>query len=177
MTVMKKDSQYKLDIIPGVILALFSIGYLAHIPGIRVFRSLGATPLTNRFVPYLWGGTLLFLSLWITIRGMLRYRRFKARGTGEGGGSILSALADKREVIVSFVALTLYVAFLNRLGFTIATAVYVFAQIVILTPAERWYKNLLPAAATGVAAGFLLFYIFRVVLNVLLPVGLYGPGL
>lgn len=172
---MNKDSQYKLDIIPGVVLALFSIWYMAQIPGIRVFKSLGATPLTNHFVPYLWGGSLLFLSLWIIVRGVFKYRRFKARG-GEGD-SIPFARSGKREVVASFIILGLYVAFMNCLGFTVSTIVYVFTQILILTPPDRWQKNIVPAAATGIVAGSLLFYIFRVVLNVLLPVGLYGPGL
>ncbi|MBR1671435.1 MAG: tripartite tricarboxylate transporter TctB family protein [Fretibacterium sp.] len=174
---MKKDSQYKLDIIPGVILAAFSIWYMAQVPGIRVFKSLGATPLTNHFIPYLWGSALLLLSAWLIVRGILKYRRFKARGGVSEGASLWAALADKREVIGSFIALALYVAFMDSVGFTIATIVYVFAQILILTPTARWGKNVLPAAATAVVAGFLLFYLFRVVLNVLLPVGLYGPGL
>lgn len=49
-----KNKQYKLDIIPGIVIALFSIGYMAMIPSIKTFTGLGATPLTNHFVPYLW---------------------------------------------------------------------------------------------------------------------------
>lgn len=47
-----KNKQYKLDIIPGIVIALFSIGYMAMIPSIKKFTGLGATPLTNHFVPY-----------------------------------------------------------------------------------------------------------------------------
>ena len=54
-----KNKQYKLDIIPGIVLALFSIGYLALIPQIQTFTGMGATPLTNHFIPTLWGGFLL----------------------------------------------------------------------------------------------------------------------
>ena len=60
-----KNKQYKLDIIPGIVIALFSIGYMAMIPSIKKFTGLGATPLTNHFVPYLWGGALLVLGLWL----------------------------------------------------------------------------------------------------------------
>lgn len=172
-----KDRNYRIDIIPGLILALFSVFYMCQIPYIRVFKGLGSTPLNNHFVPWLWGGSLLFLSLWITVRGVLKYRRFKAQNEGAEGSSPPAALADKREVVASFIALALYVAFMNDLGFTLSTALYVFVQILILTPMERWQKNILPALVTGVVAGVLLFYIFRVVLNVLLPIGLYGPGL
>ena len=60
-----QNKHYKMDIIPGIVIALFSIGYLALIPSIQTFTGLGSTPLTNHFVPYLWGGSLLVLSLWI----------------------------------------------------------------------------------------------------------------
>lgn len=46
-----KNKQYKLDIIPGIVIALFSIGYMAMIPSIKTFTGLGATPLTNHFFP------------------------------------------------------------------------------------------------------------------------------
>ena len=40
-----KNKQYKLDIIPGIVIALFSIGYMAMIPSIKTFTGLGATPM------------------------------------------------------------------------------------------------------------------------------------
>ena len=55
-----KNKQYKLDIIPGIVLAVFSIAYLSMIPSIQTFTGLGSTPLTNHFIPYLWGGVVLF---------------------------------------------------------------------------------------------------------------------
>ena len=170
---MKDRNNYKLDIVPGVVLAAFSIFYMCQISGIRVFKGLGSTPLNNHFVPWLWSGALLFLSLWLIVRGVLKYRRFGAKE----GGSLWAALMDKREVIASFIALGLYVAFMNSLGFVIATTAYVFVQILLLTPVERWGRNVVPAVVTAVVAGCLLFYIFRSTLNVLLPVGLFGFGL
>ena len=44
-----KNKQYKLDIIPGIVIALFSVGYMALIPSIKTFTGLGATPLTNHW--------------------------------------------------------------------------------------------------------------------------------
>lgn len=82
-----KNKQYKLDIIPGIVIALFSIGYMAMIPSIKTFTGLGATPLTNHFVPYLWGGALLVLGLWITARGSA-----SARSTWRKAGPSLRLL-------------------------------------------------------------------------------------
>ncbi|MBQ6775957.1 MAG: tripartite tricarboxylate transporter TctB family protein [Synergistaceae bacterium] len=174
---MKKRDNYKLDIVPGVVLALFALFYMSQIPGIKVFKGLGSTPLNNHFIPWLWGGALLTLSLWLIVRGILKYRRVKAEGKLSNEGSLLKSLSDEREVILSFIALIIYVAFMESVGFIIMTCVYVFAQILILTPTEKWAKNIIPALITAVITGCLLFYIFRSVLNVLLPVGMFGFGL
>lgn len=167
-----KNKQYKLDIIPGIVIAVFSIAYLAMVPGIQTFTGLGSTPLTNHFIPYLWGGVLLVLGLWITARGFRKRKKYLAEGGKIEKTSIKNALMEKREVVASFVALTLYVALMGPIGFAITTIVYVFVQILILTPREKWKKTYLPAGITAVVAGVLLFYIFRYVLNVLLPVGI-----
>lgn len=167
-----KNKQYKLDIIPGIVIALFSIAYLAMVPGIATFTGLGSTPLTNHFVPYLWGGALLVLSLWIIVRGLRKRKKYLAEGGKIEKTSIKDALIEKREVVASFIALTLYVALMGPVGFVITTIVYVFAQILILTPREKWKKSYVPAAITAVVTGILLFYIFRYLLNVLLPVGI-----
>ena len=80
-----KNSKYRLDIIPGTVIFIFSIWYLLNIPGIPTFTGLGATPLTNHFVPYLWGGAMLVLSLWLIVRGMKKRKAYKAEG-GEVNG-------------------------------------------------------------------------------------------
>lgn len=167
-----KNKLYKLDIIPGLVIALFALGYLLKIPGIPTFTGMGATPLTNHFVPYLWGGALLFLGLWIFIRGLRRRKRYLAEGGVIQKTDLKKAVSDKREVIASFVALALYVGLMDFLGFVITTIVYVFVQILILTPRENWKKNYIPAGIVAVVAGILLFYVFKYMLNVLLPVGL-----
>lgn len=167
-----KNKQYKLDIIPGIVLAVFSIAYLSMIPGIQTFTGLGATPLTNHFVPYLWGGVLLVLSLWIIARGFRKRKKYLAEGGKIEKTSLKAGLMEKREVVASFIALGLYVGLMGVVGFAITTILYVFVQILILTPREKWKKNYIPAAITAVIAGVVLFYIFRYMLNVLLPVGI-----
>lgn len=167
-----KNKQYKLDIIPGIVLALFSIAYLAMIPGIQTFTGLGATPLTNHFVPYLWGGVLLVLSLWIIARGFRKRKKYLAEGGKVEKASLKASLVERREVVASFIALTLYVGLMGPIGFVITTILYVFTQILILTPREKWKKNYVPAAITAVITGTVLFYIFKYLLNVLLPVGI-----
>ena len=167
-----KNKQYKLDIIPGIVLALFSIGYLALIPQIQTFTGMGATPLTNHFIPTLWGGFLLALGLWIIARGFRKRKKFLEEGGKIENTSLKDAIMERREVIVSFIALTLYVVLMGPVGFAPMTILYVFAQILILTPREQWKKNIVPALITAVITGCVLFYIFRYMLNVLLPIGI-----
>ncbi len=167
-----KNSNYKMDIIPGTVILIFSLWYLSGIHKIPMFTGLGASPLTNHFVPYLWGGALLFLSALLTLRGLNKYRLYRAAGGDAQKGSFAAALFEKREVVASFIALALYVGLMGLCGFVPTTILYVFAQILILTPAERRQKNVIPAAITAIITGCLLFYIFRYVLNVLLPIGI-----
>lgn len=167
-----RNEKYKQDIIPGVILALFSIAYLCLVPTITEFKGLGSTPLTNRFIPYLWGSALLILSLWVLVRGLLKRKRFLAEGGQIKKSSLKSVLMEYREVVASFVVLAIYVAIMKVVGFAISTTLYVFFQIQILTPKEKWKKARIPAVITAVLTGGLLFYIFRYLLNVLLPVGI-----
>ena len=41
---MKKNSKYMMDIVPGVVIAVFSLLYLSQVPGIQAFEGLGSTP-------------------------------------------------------------------------------------------------------------------------------------
>lgn len=167
-----KNSKYKQDIVPGIVLAVFALLYMANIPQIKVFEGLGSTPINNHFVPWLWSGAILVLSVWIIIRGLKKRKKFIAEGGKPEKFDLKASLDKYREVIGSFVCLTIYVALLDTVGFVIMTAVYLFAQILILTPRENWKKNYVPAAITGVVCGVVLYIIFREMLNVLLPVGI-----
>lgn len=167
-----KNKQYKLDIIPGIVIALFSIAYMSMIPGIKAFDGLGATPLTNHFVPYLWGGSMLVLGLWITFRGFRKRKKYLAEGGRIEKTPLKDALMEKREVIASFISLALYVGLMGPVGFVITTIAYVFVQILLLTPKAKWPKTYVPAGITAVISGCALFYIFKYLLNVLLPVGI-----
>lgn len=167
-----KNDNYKLDIIPGIVIALFSIGYLSFVPTIEEFKGMGSTPLTNRFIPYLWGGVLLLLSIWIIVRGLRKRKKYLSEGGEVKKVSIKEIISEKREVIASFIALTIYMILMGPLGFVISTLLYVFFQIMILSPRKKWKKTAVPAAIIAVLTAGILFYVFRYLLNVLLPIGL-----
>ena len=120
---MKRDSKYMLDIVPGIVIAAFSLFYLVQIPGIQAFNGLGSTPLDNHFVPWMWGGALLFLGVWLIVRGFFKHKRFKAAGGAVQKFNLGKAISDKGEVIASFIALTIYVALMEPIGFVIMTII------------------------------------------------------
>lgn len=169
---MKKHSNYRLDIIPGVVIALFSLWYMSMIPGIQTFTGMGSTPLTNHFVPYLWGGALLVLAAWLIIRGLRKRAAFIKTGGKLEKFDLKAGIYDKKEVIQSFALLALYVALMGPVGFVPCTAVYLFFQIIVLTPKANWKKTYLPAVICSLICACLFYYLFRYQLNVLLPQGI-----
>ena len=169
---MKKHSNYRGDIIPGIVIALFAIGYMSLVPGIQTFVGIGSTPLTNHFVPYLWGGALLILGLYVAVRGFRKRAAFIKAGGKIEGFDFKKAVDDKLEVIASFVALAIYVALMDAIGFVPMTIIYLTAQIIILTPRHNWKKTVAPALVVAVVCSVLFYYIFRMKLNVLLPEGI-----
>ncbi len=169
---MKKNSNYRLDIVPGIVIALFALAYLLMVPTIQTFTGLGSTPLTNHFVPYLWGGFLLFLGLYVAFRGFRKRAAFIKAGGKVTPFDLRKAIDEKREVIGSFVILTIYVALMDAVGFVPMTIIYLFFQILVLTPKHEWKKAYVPALIVGVVCAVVLYYIFRYHLNVLLPSGI-----
>ncbi len=169
---MNKNSKYMMDILPGIVIALFSLWYISMVPGIKTFTGMGSTPLTNHFVPYLWGGALLVLALWIIIRGFRKRAAYVKEGGKIEKFDLKAGFDEKREVIISFIILTVYVALMGPVGFVPMTVLYLFAQILILTPMGDWKKTYIPALIIAVVCSVLFYYLFRYKLNVLLPQGI-----
>lgn len=162
--------QYKKELVPGIVLTVIAVLYLFFATQIKPFTGLGSTPLTNRFIPFLWGTCLLILSVMLIIRGIKMRKKELAAGKTAGSATAASFWDDYREVVISFVFLAIYIAFLESVGFIIMTALYVFAEILVLS--EKAKRNYIVSAVVAVAAALLLYFIFVKSLNVLLPGGI-----
>lgn len=166
--------EYKKNLIPGVVLGAFSLFYLGSTTQIVPFTGLGSTPLDNRFVPRLWGSILLLLSVILIIRGIKQRKQAleSAGGKLPQGENLIGICKENREVLLSFVFLAIYTALLEPVGFLISTAVYVYAEIVVLTnPAKR---NWVTPAIVAIVAAVAIDFVFVRFLNVLLPHGIFG---
>ncbi|PBJ04082.1 Tripartite tricarboxylate transporter TctB family protein [Pseudomonas ogarae] len=78
---------------------------------------------------------------------------------------------DYSTVIKSLALVLLYTALMEPVGFLVMTALYLYAQFIVLTPADEKVKHL-RYALIAVVSAVLIFYIFRHGFDLLLPVGL-----
>lgn len=164
---------YRKNLTAGILLALFAIIYLYFSSNISTFTGSGSTPLGARFMPRFWGLCLLLLGTTLVFRGLAeRKAHIAVTGSENIPFSMVALLRDKYEVILTFAAICVYIFFLKSIGFIIMTALYLFAQILILSPPEE--KKYTAAAITAVVFAVGLDYIFVVLLSVLLPKGIIG---
>jgi putative tricarboxylic transport membrane protein len=159
------------DFITGIVLAAFSAAYMAASFSISLFKGSGSAPLDARFVPQMWAVCLFILSVALILRG-LKSRKTVNGESAEKAPSLKEFFAKYYEAILTFAALFLYIALMEPIGFLIMSALYVFAQILILSKPGK--RNLLIAAITGVVSSVAVNYVFVVLLSVMLPRGILG---
>ena len=169
-----KKYKYKKNLISGGILFAFGAGYYAMTYEIQQFKGLGSTPIDARFVPQMWGIMLMVLSAMVFIRGLREYITLKKAGKlpkGEGL-NIKQWVMDNREIVMTFLALLIYIALLPTVGFVIMSALYIFAECMILTKKEK--RKPIPALILGIVVAVVVDFIFVKLLFVLLPTGIIG---
>jgi len=165
---------YKTNIIAGSALALFAALYFYFSFAIKPFNGLGATPLDSTFIPRLWGVCLFLLSGSLVLRGFRERRQSLSEGKGAEKGrlSLPSIWHNNYEVILTFIAIGVYTALLGPVGFIIMSALYIFFQVIILSPPEK--RNYKVAALIAVVASVAIDFLFVELLSVLLPKGILG---
>ena len=169
-------NNYRKDIISGIVIAVLDAAYIFFAGDITPFLGKGASPITNRFFPYLWGCLLMALSIVLIVRGFVHMKK-EEKDKEQSAGKKVNILAtikdyivDNREVIMSFSALFIYILLLKSVGFLIMTFVYLTLQILILTKKEK--RNYVLAIIVGFATSIILYLIFAKVLHILLPAGI-----
>lgn len=157
----------------GGLLFVFAAAYFILSWQIPNFKGLGAPPIDAKLVPRVWGVLLMVLSLIVFVRGLLEYLRLKKEGKlVKSGVSVKERIIENREVILTFLCLLIYIWLLQPVGFIIMSALYIFAESMILTPKEK--RNPLIAAIVGVVAAVAVDFAFVNLLHVLLPAGILG---
>lgn len=162
----------KSDLITGIIAAAFSVFYLSQTTTIKIFG--GATGGVNaRTVPEIWGSCLLILSIILIVRSIYGMAKAKKNPTLPEQGNFIKNLIDKREVVYTFALLIGYAALMKPVGFIITSIIYVFLQILILTPINKRSRKVTGTAAVmAVTFSTVLYYVFTTYFMVLLPPGI-----
>ena len=159
--------------ITGGVIFAFALAYFLLSWQIANFKGLGAPPIDAKFVPRLWGVLLMILSLLVFIRGLREYLKLKKEGNIQKSSvSVAAKLKDNWEVILTFLCLLIYILLLQPVGFIIMSALFIFAEAMILTPAGK--RKPLIAAIIAVVAAVLVDFAFVNLLHVLLPAGILG---
>ena len=165
--------KYKINMITGSVIFAFALAYFLLSWQIANFKGLGAPPIDAKFVPRLWGVLLMILSLLVFIRGLREYLKLKKEGSIQKSSvSVAAKLKDNWEVILTFLCLLIYILLLQPVGFIIMSALFIFAEAMILTPAGK--RKPLIAAVIAVVAAVLVDFAFVNLLHVLLPAGILG---
>lgn len=162
----------KSDLITGIIAAAFSVFYLSQTTTIKIFG--GATGGVNaKTVPEIWGSCLLILSIILIVRSIYGMAKAKKNPTLPEQGNFIKNLIDKREVAYTFALLIGYAALMKPVGFIITSIIYVFLQILILTPIKKRSRKVMGIAAVmAVTFSTVLYYVFTKYFMVLLPPGI-----
>ena len=163
----------KSDLITGIIAAAFSVFYLSQTTTIKIFG--GATGGVNaRTVPEIWGSCLLILSIILIVRSIYGMAKAKKNPTLPEQGNFIKNLIDKREVVYTFALLIGYAALMKPVGFIITSIIYVFLQILILTPIKKRSRKVMGIAAVmAVTFSTVLYYVFtKYFVNILFLISL-----
>ena len=171
---------YARNIFAGCILIVLSLIYLHQSLLIRPFRGAGSTPVNSAHMPRFWGACMLLLSTILLIRGireMLKARSKEGKkekrkiGVLEIRNGAIAFFKEHYGVILTFTALIVYLALLDAVGFLIISALYIIAQICILSR-QITKKTIIYSVIVGIASSVFVSYVFTMHLRVMLPRGI-----
>ena len=143
------------DLILGVVMLLFSGFYLYNAQSIKTRPKLTPSYASAR----------IMLSVLCIIQGV---RRMKSADEKAASGRKLDR-GDLMAVLFTFAVIIGYVMVLPTFGFILATPIYLFLQMTILSPSDK--RNYVLFAVISVVFTVFVFVAFRIGLQQLLPRG------
>ncbi|MDR1827127.1 MAG: tripartite tricarboxylate transporter TctB family protein [Methylobacteriaceae bacterium] len=153
-------NRYK-DIIACIALLLLSAAVYYNTGFIRVFEPNSASYINGQFFPYLLSGALCLAALIQLFNSIRELHRSPA-----DKDSVISRGALIR-IVATLVILAIYTALLSTFGFLIMSMLYVFVQVIVLSPKGR--LNLPVAAVLAVVSSGAIYFLFTQVLTMVLP--------
>ena len=149
------------DLIMGAVMLALSVFYLIFTQQIKTRPKLTPPYAGARVIPNLLGVILAVLSVILIVQG---WRKLKAPQEAEEKGADVLAVAETFAVIIGYTVL------LQPAGFILSTVIYLFAQMMVLAPADK--RNPVLFIIVSVAFTAFVFVAFRIGLQQLLPRGI-----
>lgn len=157
------------NIIAGLFLFVFSLCYLLLTTRIRIFTGPGAAALTSRSIPYVWGYLLMFLSIVLIIRELIKTKRGHVENDTE---TVAERKYSIKNVILTLLLLAVTIAGINHVGYLLSSMIFIFIEALILSKKDE--RNIVVAAIIAIVISILTDYVFTVLLGVMLPKGILG---
>ena len=152
------------DLILGIVMLLVSGLYLFFAQQIKTRPKLTPGYASARIMPTLLGVLLAVLSILCIVQGL---RKLKEPETDSQAKKM--DRGDLAAVLLTFAVIIGYILILPVAGFILSTILYLFLQMIILSPAEKRNYGLFCLVAVVFTA--IVFVAFRVGMQQLLPRG------
>ena len=154
------------DLILGIVMLMFSGFYLFNARQIKTRPKLTPSYASAQIMPTLLGVLLAILSVVCIVQGV---RNLKAADGAEETVKKKDK-GDIMAVVFTFAVIIGYILVMPTLGFILSTVLYLFLQMIILSPPAK--RNYLLFAIIAVVFTALVFVAFRIGLQQLLPRGI-----
>lgn len=156
------------DIIAGSLVVIFAIFIFISSFGIKM---LTASRIGSAFVPQITAVLLGITGLFLLVKEV---KILKATNLRSGDTHDTAAKEPKRigRVITTLLVLTVYILLLEKIGFILMTAFYLFAQCAILADKSERKVPLFITVALVLAVG--IYFLFVNVFQLILPSGILG---
>jgi len=155
----------KKELTIGVAMLGASIAYL-----VMAYRVPGHDGIDAATVPTLLAILLCLLGLLQTLSAFTRHAQ-AAESSSDTPDQPKPTVTEPLTVLKTLGLILLYVVLLGPVGFPIMTALYLYLQFIVLTPADHKVRHL-PYAAIAVVTSAVIYLLFREAFDLLLPAGL-----
>ncbi|MGE4352488.1 MAG: tripartite tricarboxylate transporter TctB family protein [Oscillospiraceae bacterium] len=157
------------DLYSGIFFLMFAVFIYVESYFIRVSK---ADALGPQFFPRLVAIAMAFLALLQIIRYV---KTIKTQPKPQTDTKVIPFWKNA-PLILTFVLLAGYVILVDKLGFIIVTAIYLFCQIFLLLPkgAIKVKRNLIITSGIAVIVPVFIYFLFYKVFMIFLPAGILG---
>lgn len=155
--------RYK-DSIGACVIIVFALAYYYASFKINILEN---KLINSTFFPRVLAGALILLSILLIIKDIRR----QSQSNPESGDRMERAAVIR--ILLTVLCLITYVALLETVGFLLMTVLYIFAQILILTPKEQMsVKRLLWFVAISILFSLAVYVVFTRLFTMVLPRGI-----